>query len=201
MLVKKVKDKDVIWGIWRIEETTDFLLSLLRDKEYTKNISSQKRLTEQTAVRVLLKTLAGEEKIIGYSSNGKPYLLDGSYMISISHTRGYAAVILSGSNKVGIDIEYFSEKVKKVRHKFVSDSEYVDPENEILYLLLLWSAKETMYKSLGLSGVDFKEDLFVERFELSPYGSFNAKESFSRETVNFNIQYIVEKDYVFTLTY
>lgn len=201
MLVKKIKDKDVIWGIWKIEEATDDLLALLTDKSYTRGISSEKRLVEQTAVRVLLKALAEEEKVIGYSSNGKPYLTDGSYMISISHTKGYAAVVLSASGRVGVDIERFSEKVKKVRSKYVSDKEFVDQDDEIIYLLLLWSGKETIYKALGLVGLDFKEDLFIEKFDLSTSGFFMAREFFSGESINFKIQYLVEQDYVFTLTY
>ncbi|MDL2214754.1 4'-phosphopantetheinyl transferase superfamily protein [Dysgonomonas sp. OttesenSCG-928-M03] len=201
MLIRREEKDEIIWGIWHIEESTDYLLSQLLVKDFAHIISSEKRLKEQTAVRILLKALIGEEKVIGYSSNGKPYLTDNSYAISISHTKGYAAVILSKNKRVGIDIEYMSEKVKRVRDKFISENEYIDPDNETVHLLLHWSAKETIYKALGLMGVDFKEDLFIERFAPYTSGYFNAKERFSDEEHDFKIQYFVEKDYVLTLTY
>ena len=68
--------------------------------------------------------MLGEEKEIGYRSSGKPYLADGSASISISHTKGYVAVLLGGPEKeVGIDVECYGERVRKVAHKFVREDE------------------------------------------------------------------------------
>lgn len=54
-----------------------------------------------------------EDKEIGYSSEGKPHLTDNSSFISISHTKGYVAVILSSVAPVGIDIEQYGQRVKE----------------------------------------------------------------------------------------
>lgn len=201
MLIKKVKHDNVIWGIWKIEEDIDTLLSSLHNTGYKDSISSEKRLLEQTAVRVLLKTLIDQEKTIAYSSNGKPYLEDGSFNISISHTKGYAAVILSESSLVGIDIEYISDKVKRVRSRFISDSEYIDADNETIHLLLHWSAKESMYKAIGSMGVDFTEHLHIDKFTPARSGNFSAYEKHTNDSLKFNIQYFVEDNYVLTLIY
>lgn len=202
MLIKKEETNNIIWGVWKIEEDTPTLLSMLSDKSFSDDISSDKRLREQTAVRVLLKNLLNnEEKSISYSANGKPHLSDGSYAISISHTKGYAAVILSKEGRVGIDIEYFSEKVKRVRSKFISKKEYIDQSKETIHLLLHWCAKETMYKALGYNGVDLMKHLFVEKFSPAASGLFKGYEKYTEDSFFFDIHYFVEEQYVLTMTY
>ncbi len=202
MLIYKKENGNVIWGVWKIEEDIQTLLSLLTDTSFTHILTSDKRLREQTSVRVLLKNLLdNEEKTIGYSANGKPYLTDSSYAISISHTVGYAAVILAKHGRTGIDIERISEKVKRVRSRFVSDNDYIDERNETIHLLLHWSAKETMYKALGYAGMDLKHHLFVEKFIPQGSGIFGGYEKYTEIQAHFEIHYYVKEDYVLTLTY
>ena len=114
------------WGIWKADETVEELLALLPHKEkYEADIcgfTANSRKLERLAVRVLLYKMLGEEKEIGYRSSGKPYLADGSASISISHTKGYVAVLLGGPEKeVGIDVECYGERVRKVAHNFVGE--------------------------------------------------------------------------------
>ena len=108
-LLREYKEIAYQWGIWKTEESTEELLALLPDPErYEQQLtrfSSPHRKLEWLSVRVLLYQLLGEEKIIEYAPSGKPRLADSSYFISISHTRGYVAVILSPRSEVGIDIE------------------------------------------------------------------------------------------------
>jgi len=201
MLIRREENNDVIWGIWKIEETIDDLLSRLQDHTFSSVITSEKRLREKTAVRVLLKTLINEEKAIGYSSNGKPYLMDDSYFISISHTKGYAAVILSKTQYVGIDIEYISEKVKRVRDKFISQSEYIYENISTIHLLLHWSAKESMYKAIRMNDIDFRRNLLIEKFIPAKSGTFTGRETFTKEKQKFLIRYFVTDEYVITIIY
>ena len=146
MLIYTEENKGCKWGIWKMEETPELLLSQLTNKEdlirFIDTTTSPARVLERIAVRVLLKTLLGKEKMISYQSNGKPYFEDRSVNISISHTKDYVAIILSQSPLLGIDIEYTSDRVKRIRSRFISDMEYIDPENETLHLLLHWSAKK-----------------------------------------------------------
>ena len=109
------------------------------------------------SVRVLLKALCGEEKEIAYYSSGRPYLKDGSRYISISHTRGYVAVALHSSCEVGMDIEQYGTRVRKVASRFIrSDEEPAMMEGDEVYALLLhWSAKEALFKLMGVEEVDF----------------------------------------------
>ena len=102
-LLREYKEIAYQWGIWKTEESTEELLALLPDPErYEQQLtrfSSPHRKLEWLSVRVLLYQLLGEEKIIEYAPSGKPRLADSSYFISISHTRGYVAVILSPGPK------------------------------------------------------------------------------------------------------
>ena len=80
---------------------------------------------EWLSVRVLLYAMLQEDKEIGYSPEGKPYLTDHSFFISISHTKGYVAVILSDKVPVGIDIEQYGQRVHRVAHKYMREDESV----------------------------------------------------------------------------
>ena len=188
-----------------LEEDSESLLSRLtfKDKYFPlieKMIENRKR--EWLSIRVLIKELLGEEKEIIYDSIGKPYLSDNSFHISISHTKGYAALILNKENEVAIDIERISPRIENIRTKFVSEEEEkaLSQTNELIHLLLIWSAKESLYKYLGLENVDFKTQLHIHRFEpvIEEWSSFDACETRTEIQDRFKIHYFVHKDYVLT---
>ena len=199
---------DLLWGIRKIRETSDELLNLLDKKDWylphicQMNLENRKK--EWLAVRVLLKELSGDEKEIAYTEQGKPYLVDNSFQISISHTKEYVAVALSKQHTVGIDIEYISPRIQKISSKFMNEVEIagISSENEIIHLLLHWSAKESMYKTLNEQYVDFREFLHIQPFvpEMNVLSSFNAFETKTQNRHRFVIYYSATEDYVFTLT-
>ena len=161
------------------------------------------RRLEWLAVRVLLYTLLGEEKEIAYYPTGKPYLADASASISISHTKGYVAVVLGMPDKeVGIDIEQYGERVRRVAHKFMREDEEASlfRGTEIWSLLLHWSAKETMFKCMNASDVDFREHMRVLPFPVNESGIFSAEEYRTAEKRRFTIHYYLSSDFVLTLS-
>lgn len=186
-------------GIWKIEESRDELLSMLTNRDWVDiidSIKSPSRVLEILSARVLMKELMGEEKEVLYTASGKPYLIDGSYHISVSHTRGYVAVAVNREKHIGLDIEQISDKVKRVQSRLVSPNEYIDKDNELVHLLLHWSAKEAMFKFLDVEGVDFRKHLFVEKFTPRSYGVFSTAESRTITHYQFDAFYRVEKDFV-----
>lgn len=94
---------------------------------------------------------------------GKALSKDGSRYISISHTRGYVAVALHSSCEVGMDIEQYGTRVRKVASRFIrSDEEPAMMEGDEVYALLLhWSAKEALFKLMGVEEVDFIRHLRI----------------------------------------
>ncbi len=204
-------EHQVQWGIWKTDESVDQLLALLPSPLHyqsymAKHFKTDHRRLEWLAVRVLLYQLAGEEKEVRYAPSGKPYLADGSYHISISHTKGYVAVILSATREVGIDIEQYSSRIHKVAHKFMREDESKPSWNgdDTWGLLLHWSAKEVMFKCMDAEGVDFREHLYIKPFVLSPsnegepQGVFQAFEYKTERQRSFFIHYLLQRDFVLT---
>lgn len=189
-------------GIWKIEETSGELLERLSRKEaylpYLSTLRTEHRQQEWLAARVLLKELIGEELLIDYRNNGAPYLPESSLHISISHTRAYAAVLLQESPAAGIDIEYFSDRVLKIRNRFLSPSENaaIDPAYEVEHLLVHWCAKEALFKMIGRQGVDFISHLHISPFEYEPSGRIEVYETYGSQPVFYRLAYQVHPDFV-----
>lgn len=195
------------WGIWKTSETLEELLGMLPHAEkYRQEVQrfvADSRRLEWLAVRVLLYALLGEEKEILYCPNGRPYLSDGSFSISISHTKGYVAVLLAQSGSTpGIDIEHYSERVSKVAHKYMRADEEpaLFQETETWSLLLHWSAKETMFKCMDTPEVDFREHLQIFPFAVDKQGVISVAEYRTAEKRNFLIHYHVFPDFVLTFS-
>ena len=186
-------------------EDSESLLSRLSLKDkYLPVIErmTENRKREWLTIRVLLKEMLGEEKEILYNSFGKPYLSDNSYHISISHTKGYAALILNKENEVAIDIEKISPRVNNIRKRFVNEEEEnaLSKTNELIHLLLYWSAKETLFKLLSKENVQFKEELHIKAFEpvVGQWDEFDAYETRTKQCYHYKINYFVHEDYVLT---
>jgi len=144
-----------------------------------------------------MKELMGEEKEVYYNQSGKPFLTDDSYHISVSHTRGYVAVAVNRVKHIGLDIEQISEKIRRVQSRLIAEGEYIDKGNELIHLLLHWSAKEAMFKFIDVEGVDFLRNLFVEKFVPSKEaGMFRASETRTDTGYSFNAYYKIDKGFV-----
>jgi len=188
-----------------LNEDSESLLSRLSFKErYLPFIErmNENRKREWLSIRVLLKEMLGEEKEILYNSSGKPYLSDNSFHISISHTKGYAALIINRENEVAIDIEKIAQKVKNIWNRFVNDEEEkaLSQSNELIHLLLHWSAKESLFKLLGVENINFKTELHISHFEpvIGEWSEFDSYETHTKEQNCFKIKYFVCEDYVLT---
>ena len=158
-------DADTRLGIWKIEEEEDFFLkSVVKQR----NVSHPHKKLQHLAGRYLLKYLFPDFplSLILIADTRKPYLENEAYHFSISHCGDYAAVIVSRTQRVGIDIEIPTDKILKIAHKFLHSDEtrIIDAwmnEDRQQVTTLLWSAKEAMFKWWGNGNVDFSEMLRV----------------------------------------
>lgn len=205
-LYRKIQENGLLVGVWKTEETVEQLLALLGNiSMYEKDLehfTSDMRKYEWLAVRVLLKTLCGEEKKVVYLPSGKPYLADGSAYISISHTNGYVAVALHPTEEVGIDIERYGVRVRRVVSRFVRPDEEktMNQGDEVYVLLLHWSAKETLLKVMGVEGVDFIRHLHIFPFVMEEEGCLEAQEYRTEEQWHYRVRYLTHPDFVLTWT-
>lgn len=135
-------------GLWQMTERID---QLPKPKGVDLCFRSDKRLKEELCVYALLTAMTGNDHlVIGHEPSGKPQLE--GWSISISHTRGWVAIILSTDFQVGIDIEYTSDRVSKVVDRFIRE----DEQRETLSQQLInWSAKETVYKLFSEQKLDY----------------------------------------------
>jgi len=170
-------DEQTRFAIWKIEETADELLARLRldarERAKLETIGKGKRRLHWLATRVLLRVLLKTEEYIACPSdpNGKPYLPDFPYKISLTHSYDYAAAMMSARGECGIDLEIVKEKILRVRHKFLKaiELDFV-PEGHIEQLYACWCAKEAVYKLQGNRGVSFRENMTILPFAYRPRG-------------------------------
>ena len=155
-LLRIIKRDEATIGLWEMVEgefdsyTDDYLRGAIREAE--KKYKSNARRMEYICERALLKDMMNGRIVkIFHNEDGKPMLNNG-LNISISHTRGYIAIILSETKNVGIDIEYVSDRVEKIASRFMREDESAD---DIISLLVHWCAKETLYKLFSSEHLDF----------------------------------------------
>ncbi len=201
MLQTKERLSDgTILGFSLIEESEDEMLSILghknRWREQMSKFGIEKRRLEFLASRLLLQQLLNEDKAIGYTPDGAPYLIDNSYNISITHTGKYVGVILHPTKKVGIDIERISDKVLRVKSKYLSQSEqdFVEKNNAKVHLTLMWSVKEAVYKIVGNDAVDIINSITISPFIPYVEGTIEARENCTKERTKFLLHYSVEPE-------
>lgn len=176
-------------GLWHIEESVDeFLKCYPSLSSEVSSYRSDARKLEKLAVYSLLFMMTGDTTLrISHNEAGKPFV--NGWNISISHTKGYAAVILSKDKNVAIDIEHISPRVCKIADRFVRSDEDAPT---IESLLLHWSAKETIYKYFSESNLHFF-DMRIHDIKEKELWVDNLKDS-----AKVMVTYRFSPDYVLT---
>ncbi len=165
-LFKKYEASDSVMGIWKMTESLSELEDIYKVKDHEaetyNSFRNDRRRKEWLTVRVLLRELLGPVPSIDYMESGKPFLRGSKMFISITHTIGYVGVRL-GEQPVALDMEYMSNRVLNLIPRFVSPKEmtYITENNKVTTALLVWSAKETLFKRFDISDVLFEEHLCV----------------------------------------
>ncbi len=155
---ENINDSELI--IWRIDETLSELMEISNhhyDHELD-GISNETRKKERLISRYLLEILIGRKVEIRYEESGKP--ICNGINFSISHTKNYVVVILGRNNVVGVDIEYKSDRIFRVTENFMHIDELKtlsETTEKQKFALICWCAKETVFKMIDETGVDFTE--------------------------------------------
>lgn len=190
--VDEISDRTFL-GLWKFDES-DFVESHcpISLRSQMQNLSKSRR-HELEAVYGLVNCISGGKNIvIGHNDDGKPLLDD--WHISISHTRGYATVIMSHSKEVAVDIEYISNRVDRIAGKFVrEDEKFTDTTAR----LLAWCVKETVYKYFSEQHLGLFE-MRIFPFEIKREGCLLCENMRTNETLSVN--YCVTDEYILTYT-
>ena len=160
-------DRHTKIGIWKIEETENFFLETVPlQSEITHPHKRMQHLAGRYMLRYLFPDFPYE--LIRIASTLKPFLENEAYHFSISHCDDYAAAIVSRDKRVGMDIETVSERVRRVKDKFINNIEsgiiehFENPASDLMKYTLMWSCKEAMFKWYGDGQVDFKKHLQLQ---------------------------------------
>ena len=202
---RKLIGNSGILAVWEVTESTAQLeLSLIPEEleEFiTKPHLSDKRKREWLATRCLLKTLIAHPEKICYHENGAPYLASSSNTISISHSEGFVAVYLHPKDKIGVDIQKARPIVIKGADFFLNDFEkgWISSKN-VSQHNLIWSAKESIYKYLRESDLDFKNDLQICPVSMEQFGNIEAYIHNKSDIKSICLQFEWIGDYVLTWT-
>lgn len=151
---------------------------------------------QHLAGRYLLPLLFNDfplEEIIVADSR-KPFLQNEKYHFSISHCGDYAAAIASSKHRVGIDIELYSEKVIKVKDKFLNDDEkkFTHQYNDNIQLMTtLWCAKESTYKWYSYGLLNFRENILLHPSHFNNEGIIPITFSKCNEKISLVANYIL----------
>ena len=170
-------DSKAKFALWKIEESAEELLQKLKldaqEQAKLDSLSKGKRTLHWLATRVLLRYLLKTEDYIACPSdeNGKPFLPDYPYAISLTHSYDYAGVMLNLQGECGMDLEIVKDKVLRIQEKFLKAEELAFiPENHIEQLYACWCAKEAIYKLQGNRGVSFLENMTIAPFTYTDQG-------------------------------
>ena len=122
---------------------------------------------------------------IEYFDNGKPYILDSSYGISISHSKDMALVAIN-EDAVGADIEVVRPYNEKLIKRYFSKEEiaFIDSPEKFF---TVWTVKEAYLK---LTGVGLKG---IKKLNVVTDGKIKIE--------GYNILTKAENDYVFSIVY
>lgn len=201
---KKQIDDDTEFALWKIEEGADELYNQLQlddeEKAFVEQLSHGKRHLHWLGTRVLLRKMLKTEEYIDckVDAHGKPYLVDLPYHISLSHSFDYAAVMISKTRPVGIDIEQIKEKVERIAPKFMRAEElaFIKDDDKIQQLYVCWCAKEAVYKCYGQKEVSFADNILLEPFNFAKEGKVSAHLAKGKVKLDFQVDYLQYEDYM-----
>ncbi len=192
-------------AVWKISESFDELARLLGNDSLRlyaeEHFSSVSRRCEWMAVRLLLLQMLGDGAAIEYDSSGRPYV-SGGPEISVSHTKNYAVLAVSEGAPLGVDIEMRNRSTEGVRQRYMSARELnsMDVAGVADVSLIHWSVKEALYKVVGNLGGNFKDNIYVEPFELSEHGElFLSITGLGKFDARYRAVYYLENDFILTL--
>lgn len=156
-------------------ETTDVEQMVARamlspsERDFFERLKGDARRCEWIAARAL----AREEfdRNIDHLPSGRPILSPfdaDNHHISLSHTDLRVALLASRDGLCGVDIECATRDVDRLVHKFASPAELALASE--LYSanapLVVWCAKEVVYKIADVAGLDFRRDMTVTGVDL-----------------------------------
>jgi 4'-phosphopantetheinyl transferase EntD len=153
-----------------LKAQANFLNIDLRESFY-KNEQQHK---EYLASRIALKKNDTTFTVDEVDEKSAPILKNSSTQISISHCKKMCSTISNHLHPVGIDVEVVTTRILNISERFMNSSEldYLsnNEEENLKMQFIIWSSKESVFKKYHSLHLDFRENIFVEKFSLAVSG-------------------------------
>ncbi len=130
--------------------------------------SSQSKQLEKEAMELLIKETMGAGFTMEYDTFGKPWPVNKSGFISLSHSANWAAFCFHPNQPMGIDVETTRHQLDKVAKRISHQSELSileKSENKQRALQVFWGGKEALYKAYGKKNLEFSTQLVLSGIE------------------------------------
>lgn len=186
---------------YKLEEET------LHDDELqiVKTLSPRKQ-TEWIASRELLYKIINLPARVAclYDDFGKPYLQNSPRQISISHSERWCAAMVS-DRACGVDIQMYTPTVRRIAGRFLTHDDLLTAETSnqpLVYLHVLWGAKECLYKAYGKRKLGFREHIFIRHLDFATgkgYGEIEYEGLHLSYEIHFRL--LPETAWVFCIEY
>jgi phosphopantetheinyl transferase len=129
------------------------------------HISNKSRRCEVLAWRAIVRRELGNDVHIGYDEYGAPQVDIHDRYISVSHSRGVVAVLISDT-PCAVDIEHKDRDFRRVASRYLSDREREIAEQNNLFAEM-WSAKEALYKYHKRGSLDLVKHIRIDEYNPS----------------------------------
>jgi phosphopantetheine--protein transferase-like protein len=196
-----VPNESLLCKLWRINE-----LEQIMDPNNELNSEDYQILLKRKANHLRRQFLASRKLIglinpdlrISYKED-IPILSD-NRNISISHSDEIVTVLISKENGIGVDVEKINNKVHSVASKFLSSNEiqFFGKAPSTRQLIRAWTAKEAVYKALRKPGINFSDNIILDKFN-DKAKSANAKFISSDQETTFKLYFYDLDDYCLTI--
>lgn len=193
-------------GLWQMDESPEQLFDLYPhllpyrsslDDKYKNDGRKLEFLAIRAFMYEMLRVNGASKGLLSHAGdfthNGQGKPLFRGYHVSISHTKGYAALILSKKSEVAVDIEYMSDRVERIASKFLRKDERADSLDA---KLVHWCAKETVFKLFSEENLLF-EDMRVKPFDTMADWACDVENLKSGKTARVDFELAMD----FVLTY
>lgn len=111
--------------------------------------------------------------------------------------------MLSRRHRIGLDLEFVSNKISSLAGKFLTPEEEkaVDPECRKYHVYLYWCAKEALYKICDKQNINFREDIIIDPFIPAAEGTVTGKVHTDAIREDFALTYFKYQDYAIVWCY
>jgi phosphopantetheine--protein transferase-like protein len=111
-----------------------------------------------------------------------------------------AAVIVYENKKVGVDIEKITDRISKIKKRFLSENElsFISEKDELAQLYVCWGIKETLFKLYGKGSLPFINGIKIDKFDYSTATSVSAHIDIPSFQESYQISFLKHNEYMLT---